>query len=86
MTVSVGNDLVLIALIANASDCEYKKIQQLHTQMLLSLAKHRTFFGLLVQSHQVSLAECTFERTFDFKRKLSRKSFKFLEEYLKQLY
>ena len=48
VTVSVGNDLVLIAIIANASDCEYKKIQQLHTQMLLSLAKRRTLFGLLV--------------------------------------
>ena len=40
VTVSVGNDLVLIALIANTSDCEYQKIQQLNTQMLLSLAKH----------------------------------------------
>ena len=59
VTVSVGNDLVLIALIANVSDREYKKIQQLHTQMLLSLTKHKTLFGMLVHSHQVYLAEYT---------------------------
>ena len=85
VTVSVGNDLVLIALIANASDCEYKKIQQLHTQMLLSLANHKTLSGLLVESHQVYLAEYTYERTFGYQRKFSMEAFKFQEEDLKQL-
>ena len=74
VTVSVGNDLVLIAIIANASDCEDKKIKQLDTQMLLSLAKHKTLLGMLVQSHQVYLAECTFERTFGYKRKAGNHS------------
>ena len=46
LTVSVGSDLALVALIGNASDKEYQKIQQLHTQMLLSLAKHKTLFGM----------------------------------------
>ena len=86
VTVSVGNDLVvLIAIIANASDCEYKKIQQLHTQMLLSLAKHKTLVGLLVQGHQVYLAEYAYERTFGYQRKISKKAFKFDEEDLKRL-
>ena len=85
MSVSVGNDLVLIALIANASDCEYKKIQQLHTQMLLSLTKRKTLLGMLVQSHQVYLAEYTYERTFGYQRKFSMEAFKFQEEDLKQL-
>ncbi|XP_078318909.1 uncharacterized protein LOC111100086 [Crassostrea virginica] len=85
VTVSVGNDLVLIAIIANASDCEYKKIQQLHTQMLLSLAKHKTLFGLLVQGHQVYLAEYAYERTIGYQRKISKKAFKFDEEDLKRL-
>ena len=86
MSVSVGNGLVLIAIISNASDCEYKKIQQLHTQMLLRLNKHKTLLGMLVQSHQVYLAEYTYERTFGYKRKFSRKAFKFQEKDLKQLY
>nr|XP_022287279.1 uncharacterized protein LOC111100010 isoform X2 [Crassostrea virginica]XP_022287280.1 uncharacterized protein LOC111100010 isoform X2 [Crassostrea virginica]XP_022287281.1 uncharacterized protein LOC111100010 isoform X2 [Crassostrea virginica] len=85
VTVSIGNDLALIALIANASDCEYKKIQQLHTQMLLSLAKHKTLFGLLVQGHQVYLAEYAYEKTIGYQRKISKKAFKFDEEDLKRL-
>ena len=85
VSVSVGNDLVLIAIIANASDCEYQKIQQLHSQMLLSLAKHNTLFGLLVQGHQVYLAEYAYERTFGYQRKISKKAFKFDEEDLKRL-
>ena len=48
LTVSIGSDLALVALIGNASDNEYQKIQQLHTQMLLSLVKHKTLYGLLV--------------------------------------
>ena len=85
VTVSVGNDLALIALIGNASDCEYKKIQQLHTQMLLSLAKHKTLLGMLVQSHQVYLAEYAYEKTIGYHREFSKKAFKFNEEDLKWL-
>ena len=84
LTVSIGNDLALIALIGNTSDNEYQKIKQLHTQMLLSLAKHKTLFGFLVQGHQVYLAEYAYERTFGYQRKLSRKAFKFNEEDLKR--
>ena len=85
VSVSIGNDLALVALIGNASDCEYKKIQQLHTQMLLSLAKLKTLFGMLVQGHQVYLAEYSYDRTFGYQRKCSKKAFKFNEEDLKWL-
>ena len=86
LTVSVGNDLALIALIGNASDNEYQKIQQLHNQMLLSLAKHKTLFGLLVQGHPVYLVEYSYERTFGYQGKFSRKAFKLNEDDFKQLY
>lgn len=84
--VSIGNDLVLIAEVANVSDIEYKKMQQLHTQMLLSLDKHETLFGMLVQGHQVYLAEYIFEQAGGYKRNFSQKAFKYQTEDLKLLY
>ncbi|XP_048767998.2 uncharacterized protein LOC125674762 isoform X2 [Ostrea edulis] len=84
--VSIGNNLVLIAEVANISDIEYKKVLQLHTKMLLSLDKHKTLFGLLVQGHQVYLAEYTFEQAGGYKRQFSQKAFKYQKEDLKLLY
>lgn len=84
--VSIGDNLVLIAEVANVSDIECKRIHQLHTNMLLSLNKHKTLFGLLIQGHQVYLAEYTFDQAGGYKREFSQKAFKYQREDLKLLY
>lgn len=82
----IGDNLVLIAEVANVSDIECKRIHQLHTNMLLSLNKHKTLFGLLIQGHQVYLAEYTFDQAGGYKREFSQKAFKYQREDLKLLY
>lgn len=84
--VSRGNDLVLIAEVANVNDIENRKMQQLHLQMLLSLDKHEKLFGLLVQGHQVYLAEYTFEHSGGYKRSFSQKAFKYKKDDMELLY
>lgn len=84
--VSIGDNLILIAEVANVSDIECKRIHQLHTNMLLSLNKYKTLFGLLIQGHQVYLAEYTFDQAGGYKREFSQKAFKYQREDLKLLY
>jgi hypothetical protein len=86
VSVTIGNDLVLIAEVAGVCGSECEKLQQLHTQMLLSLDRHRTLFGMLVQGHQVYLAEYTYDPASGYKRQCSQKAFKYQKENLRLLY
>ena len=61
-------------------------MQQLHRQMLLSLDRHETLFGLLVQVHQIYLAEYTFQHSGGYKRSFSQKAFKYKKDDMELLY
>jgi hypothetical protein len=86
VSVSIGSDLVLIAEVAGVCDIEREKLQQLHTGMLLNLDRHRTLFGMLVQRHQVYLADYTYDPASGYKRQCCQKAFKYQREDLKLLY
>lgn len=84
--VSIGDSLVLIAEVASVGDTECKRKHQLHINMLLSLNKHKTLFGLLIQGHQVYLAEYKFDQGGGYKREFSQQAFRYQKEDLKLLY
>ena len=84
--VTKGNDLILIADIANRNDIEQKKIQQLHLKMLMSLDKHKKLFGMLIQGHQVYLTEYAFDHVNGYSRIFSKKAFKYKVNHIEILF
>lgn len=82
-----GNKLVMIAVVTSINDSGQRKMQQLQQNMLLSLDKQKTLFGLVIQGHQVTLAEYTFDQhSRDYKRSVSETPFSYTKNDLKLLY
>ena len=50
VTVSMGNDLVLIAIIGNASDCEYKKIRRCCYKAWPSIELFLVYYSKVIRS------------------------------------
>ncbi|CAG2188712.1 unnamed protein product [Mytilus edulis] len=82
-----GNKLVLVAIVTSINDSGQRKMQQLQRNMLLSLDGQKTLFGLVIQGHNVTLAEYTFEQNSrEYKRSISETAFSYTKIDINLLY
>ncbi|XP_063409402.1 uncharacterized protein LOC134692792 isoform X2 [Mytilus trossulus] len=82
-----GNKLVLVAIVTSINNSGQSKMQQLHRNMLLSLDGQKTLFGLVIQGHQVILAEYILEQNSrEYKRSVSETAFSYTKNDLNLLY